>query len=176
MFPDSEIAQQFHIGKDKLAYLSIFGLAPYFRKTIYEQLKKCQFISVSYDKALNKVAQKTQMDIHVIFQDPETGFIVTNYLTSEFLESTKSEDLLQHFQHGLGLNNIIDPAKIINVAMDGPNVNWKMLRLLKQELGLIPECPKLVDFGSCALHVVNGAFKYGHQAAKWEVFDYLRAS
>ena len=31
MFPDSEIAKQFSLGKDKMSYLINFGLAPYFK-------------------------------------------------------------------------------------------------------------------------------------------------
>ena len=67
--------------------------------------------------------------------------------------------------------------KMINVSMDGPNVNWRMLSDLKvKKEKEYPSAPGLVEFGSCALHTVHNALKAGHSAANWSIFAYLRTT
>lgn len=54
--------------------------------------------------------------------------------------------------------------------MDGPNANWKFMRLLKEKLSSISDdYPRFLDLGSCGLHVVHGAFNYGHTKAGWDL-------
>ncbi|KAG0412027.1 hypothetical protein HPB47_010844 [Ixodes persulcatus] len=53
--------------------------------------------------------------------------------------------------------------------MDGPNVNLKFLRSLKEELRASDTNHQILDIGSCGLHVVNGAFKAGHAATHWDL-------
>lgn len=50
--------------------------------------------------------------------------------------------------------------------MDGPNVNLKFLRELKEDLkAQDPENKKFLEIGSCGLHVMNNAFTGGIKAA-----------
>lgn len=69
MFPDSATAQNFSMGKTKLAYTVAFGLAPHFKHLIKQCVASSDFIVLSFDEAFNKVAQKCQMDILVRFFD-----------------------------------------------------------------------------------------------------------
>ena len=172
MFNDSKLAQKFSVHKDKQGYLATHGLLPYFQDQISKDLTESSFFSVSYDESLNKISQKTQMDIHVRYVEPSTGLIATRYLTSEFLESSKAVDLLRHLHQGLG-NVKMD--RLLSVSMDGPNVNWSMLNELKLELETSPDSPELIEFGSCALHVVHGALKTGHASVSWNVIEFLRS-
>ena len=55
MFSESQIAQQFHIGKTKAMYVVAFGLAPYFFDRLLKHLKECQTFVICFDEALNKV-------------------------------------------------------------------------------------------------------------------------
>jgi len=64
----------------------------------------------------------------------------------------------------------------MQVSMDGPNVNIKLLRMLKENLktsDLID--PTIIDTGNCGLHTLHNAFKAGIKAPKWEIIDFLRA-
>lgn len=82
------------------------------------------------------------------------------------MTEAKAENILESFKEGL------KPLKLdslLQVSMDGPNVNWKFLRLLQED-----EDVNIVDLGSCGLHVVHGAFQSGHKAAGWTVNDFLR--
>ena len=71
MFFDSEIAKKFQMHKDKLIYVIswviTYGLGPYFQRELAEIIKKCKFYAVSFDESINKIAQKSQMDIVVRF-------------------------------------------------------------------------------------------------------------
>lgn len=42
MFPDSQIASQFSLGKDKARYVINFGLAPYFKSELLNTIKKSE--------------------------------------------------------------------------------------------------------------------------------------
>lgn len=67
---------------------------------------------------------------------------------------------------------MLNLEKMMQVSMDGPNVNWAFLRELKQEFkGDV----KLFDLGSCGLHIMHGAFKDGIQATQWPIVAFLRA-
>ena len=142
MFPDSQVAQNFSVGKDKMGYLSTHGLYPFFKEQVEESLHKSQFFSVGYDESLNKVAQKTQMDINIRHLDSSTGLVSTKYHTSEFLGSCKAVDLLEHLNKGLGSAKF---DKLVSLSMDGPNVNWAMLRDLKLQRSVkFPDAPDLI--------------------------------
>lgn len=54
--------------------------------------------------------------------------------------------------------------------MDGPAVNWKFLRLLREE----QNCDNIIDIGSCGLHIIHGALQSGHKSAGWNVNEFLR--
>lgn len=173
MFKDSEIARKINMHEDKLAYVITYGLGPFFQTSNADTASKSKYIAASMDESLNKIAKKSQMDLVIRFCRGD-GLVETRYLTSVFLQGSKASDLLDAFKTaitGLGLNL----RKLINVSMDGPNVNKKFLEDLKADLRADPASTlKLVDFGSCALHVVNNSFKSGHKASGWEIQKFLR--
>ena len=63
--------------------------------------------------------------------------------------------------------------KLLQVSMDGPNVNWKLLRLLEEERNSSP-APKLLNLGSCGLHVLLGAYGHGQKQSEWELDLFLK--
>ena len=43
--------------------------------------------------------------------------------------------------------------------MHGPNVDWKLFDMMKQDrLEKNPKVPPMLELGSCGLHVVHGVF------------------
>jgi len=151
MFPDSKIAQKFTLGAAKVAYMIVYGLAPYFRTALIDTVSKCYVFVVCFDEALNKISQRGQMDLVVRFWDSCQGVVSTRYLTSVFLGHATAKDLEIKLREGLsGLSE----KNIIQVSMDGPNVNWKMLENLKDSRDACDR--ELIDIGSCGLHVLHG--------------------
>ena len=68
----------------------------------------------------------------------------------------------------------IDVTKVVQMSMDVPNVNWKLHRLLMEHVAAADvHAPKLLDVGSCSLHVLHNAFKAGAKALEWETSDIL---
>ena len=82
MFWDSNIAKNFSIESNKLAYIINFGLAPHFQNVLFENVKKSNIYSLSFDESYNHVLQQGQMDIIVRFYDCKQKSVVTQYLTS----------------------------------------------------------------------------------------------
>lgn len=172
MFPDDHIANNMHLQKDKISYMIVYGLAPYFHGRLKAELKDCEYFVLSFDESINKVAQKQQMDICVRFWDSKVNQVSARYLTSVFLHHTTGEDLLEALKKGL---EDLDLMKIIQLSMDGPNVNFKVLRLLKEDTRSAPDSPQYLDIGSCGLHTVHNAFKTGFRKTDWQLVEFFRA-
>ena len=64
---------------------------------------------------------------------------------------------------------------MVQVSMDGPNVNWKMLNKITEERCSVEHYPGLINVGSCSLHVVHGAFRSGVIKTKWGMYSVLKA-
>lgn len=170
MFPDSQIAQGFAMKEKKAKYIISYGLAPYFRDLLQKSIDGLDSFVICFDEALNKISQRGQMDIHIRFWDKVLGRISTRYLNSVFMGHATAKDILVKFKEG------ISPLKIENIlqiSMDGPNVNWSFLNLLKAEKESEPNDRKILDLGSCGLHVLNGALQTGHNNVKNGVNDPL---
>ena len=53
MFPGSQIVKSFQISKTKCAYHVVYGLAPYFKELLFQNIKSLPFYLVLFDKSLN---------------------------------------------------------------------------------------------------------------------------
>ncbi|KAI8764141.1 Adult enhancer factor 1 [Biomphalaria glabrata] len=58
--------------------------------------------------------------------------------------------------------------------MDGPNVNWKDFDIFQAER-MQESSVKLLNVGSCGLHIVHNSFKAGHSATSWDIGSWLSA-
>ena len=59
--------------------------------------------------------------------------------------------------------------------MDGPNVNWSLLRMLSSRRK-VEGFPALLELGSCGLHIVHGASSLGHTKCGWKIDEILSSS
>ena len=63
----------------------------------------------------------------------------------------------------------------MEISIDSPNVNWKMLKLVKKSRK--HQDPSLLDkleSGSCGLHAVHGAFWTGQDQTNWKLRKLLK--
>ena len=67
MFPDSKIASQMEFGRIKLMYTVNFGITPYFRKILNNEIVNSEWYTISFDESLNKVVQECKMDVIIRF-------------------------------------------------------------------------------------------------------------
>ena len=76
-----------------------------------------------------------------------------------------AQDILEDF---LEASNELRLCNLIQISMDGPNVNWSFLEKISAYLKL--NCNStMLCLGSCGLHVINGALQTGHKASQWNV-------
>ncbi|XP_048512809.1 uncharacterized protein LOC125501482 [Athalia rosae] len=172
IFPDSEIVKKVKLSKSKASYLIVYGLGRYFQDQLESLVKKCDILVVGFDESLNKISEKEQMDIAIRFWDVEKNEVSTRYLTSLFLGHTTAQDLMDAFTNNLPKDLL---KKILQVSMDGPNVNLKFVKDLQIELKEISGNKKLLDLGTCGLHTLHGAFKTGITSTQWNLIPFLRA-
>ena len=86
---------------------------------------------VIFDEGFKQILQKGQMDIILRFYNIEEDTVCTMYYNSVFLGRARATDILESFKLGL---KTLPLGKMINISMDGPNVSWKFIKLLKYEL------------------------------------------
>lgn len=172
MFPDSEIVKGMQLGRDKMAYTILFGIAPYFKQCLMEELLDSDHYVIGFDESLNKVSQRQQMDLNVRYWCPKDNYVKTRYLNSAFLGRSRCEDLLVAFQDSTSPLNL---KKLLQISMDGPNVNKKFFKELSASIREGPDDPEILNIGSCGLHAVSLAFKTGVKATEWNIMEFLRS-
>ena len=170
MFPDSSIAQHMSCGPTELSYLISFGIAPYFRDLLLADLKQTSCFVVSFDESFNHELQKEQMDFTVRYF--KNNKVESRYLTSLFLGHTTAKDLKKKFEEA---TEQLDMKKLLQISMDGPNVNWKLLDTIAEDRSSNEQYPILLNVGSCSVHVVHGAFRNGIKQTNWEIDLLLRS-
>ena len=174
MFPDSAVAQKFQLSKTKCAYLINFGLAVYYHKLLISEVKESPFFTLCFDESLNPVLQNCQMDCGVRYWDVKRGISKVRYLDSKFLNRPNSKNLFEKLLEVLSEPKI-SLETMIQLSMDGPYVNWEVLKFLMEkraEMGY----PDLLDIGSCGLHIIHGAFQTGMESQKeWCLKKILKA-
>ena len=170
MDPQSEVLKAMKMERTKISYAIVYGLGLHFKKEVENEIKLSEVFSVSFDESLNKVSDMEQLDVVVKYWDVSKNRAMTRYFDSSFLGYTRASDLLEK------LDKIVKPVgyqKLIQVAMDGPNVNLKLLKdLIKYLSELESDHPQVLDFGSCGLH---NAFKVGINATGCKLIEFLRA-
>ena len=158
------------MSKTKAAYTITHGLAPYFKENLDQDIQKCSGYVACFDEALNKISQRGQMDIVIRYWSEDANQVATRYFYSVFLEHATAHDLQVKFTEGLSGLSL---TKLVQVSMDGPNVNWKFFEAMQDSVDAAD--PQLLELGSCGLHVIHGAFQIGHKAAGWSVNEMLRS-
>lgn len=83
---------------------------------------------VEFYESLNKVTLKQRVGIVVGFWSNTNNQVRTKYLTLVFLEHITAVDLLAAYK------GAFSETTIIQVSVDGPNVNFKFLKIFKQKL------------------------------------------
>ena len=114
MFPDSAIAQKMNRAPTKLSYLICFGIAPYFKQQLLNELKEAQCFVISFDESLNTELYEEQMDFLVGYFNKDR--VTCRYLTSEFLGHTCVDHLKKKFEEGI---KYFEKKKMLQISMDG---------------------------------------------------------
>ena len=180
MFPDSDIASGFgELSRTKIGYIVTYGLAPYFRSEIMQDLKPSgprlpPHFTSCFDESHNKVTMTKQMDVHVIYFNEETKLVERCYIGSQFMGHASHQDIFDEFKKTHEGLDIVH--NLFQISMDGPSVNWKMVDVICEfRKSEDPNSPELLNIGSCGIHVLHGAYQTAHGTNDWEVGKTLKA-
>ena len=80
-----------------------------------------------------------------------------------------SEEMLQKL---LSASSCLNKKGLVQLSMDGPNVNWKLFSLLQWDIDKTCNV-KVLNIGSCGLHQLHNAFRAGSDASDWAVEKFL---
>ncbi|CAH3038939.1 unnamed protein product [Pocillopora meandrina] len=79
--------------------------------------------------------------------------------------------MVHHFNAGV-INSGLNIKNMVQISMDGPNVNWKFYDKIKvnlsEEFHTTP-----INVGSCGIHTVHNSFKAGVVTTEWNVSSIL---
>ena len=168
--PNDKVAEKFQMGRIKLVYVVKYGLFPYFKQSVKNQILKPPFIAALFDESLNKISQKSEMDLYERYWDVSEKKVAIHYWNSKFLGRTCSDDLVKAFGDGL---NELDLTKLIQISMDGPNANLKFLSEIKK-FRIRDEIASLTYIGSYNLHVIHREFKICSESSHWNLHEILK--
>ena len=148
MFPDSEIASRFSMGKTKSRYMILNRLAPHFKSILRKAINSSIYYSWSFDESFNSVEQKCQLDVNVRFWNECRNIVETRYYDTKFLDRLNAENLFESIRDA---SNGLQQENFLQLAMDGPNVNWEVLKKT-DEILVKNDYSKTINIGSCPQH------------------------
>lgn len=170
MFHDSEIAKSYASADKKTTYLCSHGLSPYFANELKRKIQSQSDYVLLFDETLNSDMQEKQMDIYVRIWDGD--IVKTFFYDAVFLGHATAQDVLDKLNPvALELGHM----RLLQLSMDGPNVNHKVHRLLQVEIEKSTGTKKLLQTGTCGLHILHNAFRRGCGATSWELETLLTA-
>ena len=121
MAPGYEPFKHFRMSKDKVSYLIVYGLAPFFKSILLDTLKRSPFLTLMFDESLNYNVQANQMDIQIRYWDTIDGKAVTQYVDSKFIQRGNADNISSALKKFVAEE--IEAKKMIALSMDGPTVN-----------------------------------------------------
>ena len=69
----------------------------------------------------------------------------------------------------------LDVHKMIQISMDGPNVNWKIVEIANKHCKeQDPGAPSLLEMGNCEVHVLHGTYKTAQSVTSSKVDKFLK--
>ena len=118
------------MGPTKLRYFVNFGVDPYFKSILIENIKRSSCYIVSFDESLNDMAQSCEMDLLLRYCHEVDYKVEVKYLDSEFGGHGTSKDIQKQLNNAI---SDLDANQFFQVRMDEPNANLKFLQLIQQD-------------------------------------------
>ena len=163
MFPEITVASRFSCCERKCAYLSTFGICPYFQTLLLSKVKSTNEYVLLFNESLNSNLQFKQLDIHICFW--ESSQVSNRFYTSEFLGHADADCLHEKLLDCCTANR---KPGLLQMSTDGPNVNWKTYKLLSTSIEEETK-KKMLNIESCKLHIIHNALRSGRMETNWEV-------
>ena len=145
-------------------YTILYRIPPKFKKQLIYGLNASPFYTVTFDESLNSQVQMSQMDVGVRYWNNRKNIAETCYFDLKFMRRPNADVLLKNLDESI---SSLNRGLFLQLAMDGAQVNWNVLKLLDDKL--LPEnLSKTMNIGSCAQHVVHEALKTGMKSSEFD--------
>ena len=82
-----------------------------------------------FDESLNVRTQTKQCDFHVRLWDGDS--VISRYFNSQFMGHATATDLKEVFEKS---TDALPKAQLLQISMDGPNVNWSFYSKVETSL------------------------------------------
>ena len=105
------------------------------------------------------------MDVGIRFWNNDWGLVETCYSDSQFLRHPNAEILLSCLTDSI---NHLDNGKLLQLAINGPGVNWLVLGMLDDKVEAY-NFTRTLHVGSCAQRIIHGALKEGIHKTGWKL-------
>ena len=103
------------------------------------------------------------MDLYVRFWNGDSDQVQSRYFGSSFLGHTRHLDLLTHFRD---LTKDLNPSKLFEISVDGPNTNLKFFNEYSNKFAETT-LPSLINIATCNIHIVYGCLQTGESLSGW---------
>ena len=153
MFPCCREVKDYHQKSNKVKYMIQFGIAPSLIEVILAELRDLPF-TFRFDETTTSQIKK-QYDGYATYDSPFFGRIITTYIGTLFVGKCTADDLLKYTNEMMERLKL-ETESILSLGMDGPNVNLSFKRKLESEL--VKKNTKIIDVGSCPLHIAANGF------------------
>lgn len=161
MFPDSQVAKAFTMGRSKASYILQDGLGPLLSKWLCQTVAKSEgLFTFIFDEATTN-QKKKQMDLLLRFWNEELNQIVTRYLGSLYFGRATAADLASMLEDIMNSDEYDIPwERLFFLSSDGPNINKAVWRKLNEKIKG-KGYKGLVALITCTLHIMHNAFRKG---------------
>ena len=104
MYPDSKIAESYQQQETKVKYVLQFGIAPYIKKKLLEEVKD-QAFCFKFDESTTEPV-KRHYDAYFTYYSLSQKEALTSYFGSLFVGHCTAEDLIKHFYEFMNRYNL----------------------------------------------------------------------
>ena len=157
--------------KTKCNYTLLYGITPEFKQKLIFDINSSPFYSVTFDKSMNSEFQMYQIDVGIQFQNNNRGLVETCCQDSQFLRHPNAKNVLSCLTDSI---SHLDSDKLLQLTMDGFNVNWLVLGMLDDKLEA-DNFARTLHIGSCAQRIIHGALKEGIHKTVWNLCKLLKS-
>jgi len=126
-FVDSNIAKHMQLGSTEVSYLTVHGLAPYFRNYFVKDRKSgIGYFTIYFDETTTRQVKK-QMDMYIAYWSPTFKKVVSLFVDSTFLGHAAADKITSEILAFLQKHDL-NTHMLLQCSMDGPAVNRSFIK------------------------------------------------
>ena len=144
MFLNHLCPDKFSINCDKLKALLNFGIGPFIKNKLIDDVTKSPFFTVCCVETCNSVLETFQLDLHVKYWDTLSLKAVERYWGSIFTKNRNPSHLVSLLNHQF---KHLDTSRMVQLVMDGSEPNWDFYYNLQTARESDKMC-KFLDLGN----------------------------